>query len=79
MDIQARQQWIEAATRLMDNQSDINMATIQFNVLMDQIDIAVKALEQLSKLGNGEQLGNSDGNVIAQKALEQMESSQFSI
>ena len=28
------------------------------------------ALERLSKLGNGDQLGNIDGNMIARKALE---------
>jgi hypothetical protein len=29
-----------------------------------------EALENLARLGNGEHYGNSDGNVIAQKALE---------
>ncbi|MHA1754659.1 MAG: hypothetical protein ACTSYR_03995 [Candidatus Odinarchaeia archaeon] len=28
------------------------------------------ALEKLSKLGNGSARGNSDGNIIAQKALD---------
>ena len=30
-----------------------------------------EALEKLSKLGNGDQLGNSDGNRIAQQALKE--------
>jgi len=29
-----------------------------------------KALEKLARLGNGEHYGNSEGNVIARKALE---------
>ena len=30
-----------------------------------------EALEKLSRLGNGDRLGNSEGNCIAQSALEQ--------
>ncbi len=33
-----REAWLKVATQYMDNRSDINMATIQFHVLMDQID-----------------------------------------
>lgn len=33
------------------------------------VNILIKTLEKLSKLGNGDRLGNSDGNVIAQKGL----------
>ncbi|RLA39220.1 MAG: hypothetical protein DRR06_19460 [Gammaproteobacteria bacterium] len=33
----------------------------------------VEALEKLARLGNGDHYGNSDGNVIAQKALLQSE------
>lgn len=36
--------------------------------------IAIEALEKLSRLGNGEQLGNSDGNVMAQRALSRIRS-----
>lgn len=32
-------------------------------------DGLVAALRKLARLGNGNQLGNSDGNIIAQKAL----------
>jgi len=35
----------------------------------DARDALVEALEVLAKLGNGEHYGNSDGNVIAQRAL----------
>lgn len=35
----------------------------------DEIAIYKDALERLSRLGNGDYLGNSDGNVIAQAAL----------
>ena len=35
----------------------------------DAKDALVEALEVLAKLGNGEHYGNSDGNVIAQRAL----------
>lgn len=32
-------------------------------------EMALEALEELAKLGNGEHYGNSDGNVVAQKAI----------
>ena len=32
-------------------------------------EMALEALEQLARIGNGEHYGNSDGNVIAQKAI----------
>jgi hypothetical protein len=32
-------------------------------------DALVEALEKLARLGNGDIYGNSDGNIIAQKAL----------
>lgn len=32
----------------------------------------VEALEKLARLGNGEQYGNSDGNMIAREALEKV-------
>ncbi len=32
-------------------------------------EILIDTLEKLSKIGNGDKLGNSDGNVIAQKGL----------
>ena len=34
---------------------------------------AVYALEKLARLGNGEDYGNSDGNMIARAALEGLE------
>lgn len=37
-----------------------------------KIAIAFMALEKLSKLGNGDRPGNSDGNIIAQQALNDM-------
>lgn len=37
--------------------------------LLAQNKIMVEALTELSKLGNGENLGNSVGNVVAQQAL----------
>lgn len=37
------------------------------------IRVLVEALEKLSRLGNGNRLGNSDGNVMAQQALTRAE------
>lgn len=37
--------------------------------LLDALEKAMESLEELSRLGNGERLGNSIGNVKAQKAL----------
>ena len=39
--------------------------------ILDRIKRLEDALERLSKLGNGDKLGNSDGNIIAQEALKQ--------
>lgn len=38
-----------------------------------RVDIAIRALSELSRLGNGEKQGNSTGNVIAKDALKQMD------
>jgi len=40
--------------------------------LMQDLIIAVGALHVLSKLGNGSELGTSDGNVMAQRSLARM-------
>jgi hypothetical protein len=37
-----------------------------------KLDIAVKALDKLARLGNGAHYGNSDGNIIAQEVLAQI-------
>ena len=42
----------------------------QIDVLKAQVNCLRDALEQLARLGNGEQYGNSVGNTIAIKALE---------
>jgi hypothetical protein len=39
----------------------------------DVIQIAIDALQKLARLGNGENLGNSTGNVMAQEALAEIE------
>ena len=39
--------------------------------LQGQVDRYKTALEKLARLGNGEHYGNSDGNVIAQQALQE--------
>jgi len=39
----------------------------------DLVDGLVEALEQLAKLGNGDQYGNSVGNEIARAALAKLE------
>ena len=39
------------------------------SALEQRLAVVTEALERLSRLGNGDILGNSDGNVIAQKAL----------
>lgn len=44
-----RQRWIVEATRLMVNDFDRGIAISNFNILMDQIDIAVSALKKLEK------------------------------
>lgn len=36
------------------------------------LEKAKAALEQLARLGNGDQLGNSDGNMIARRALAEL-------
>ncbi len=38
------------------------------------IQIMREALEKLAKLGNGNEYGNSDGNIIAQDALKKIDS-----
>ena len=40
--------------------------------LRAKLAVAVEALEKLSRLGNGNMLGNSDGNMIARAALAQI-------
>lgn len=44
----------------------------KFETLMKEHREMREALENLSKLGNGNQPGNSEGNVIAQKALSSL-------
>ena len=39
--------------------------------LQSQLDKYKTALEKLARLGNGDRYGNSEGNCIAQQALEQ--------
>ena len=34
--------------------------------------VLIEALEKLARLGNGTELGNSDGNIIAQAALNKI-------
>lgn len=67
-----REVWIKAATQYMDNQSDINMATIQFHVLMDQIDIAVAGLKEIKRLS----LCHDDIRLVACKTLKTLLHSQ---
>lgn len=50
--------WIEASQRI---------ATLE-----EQNAELVAALEKLARLGNGNQLGNSEGNCIAQAALSKV-------
>jgi hypothetical protein len=48
-------------------------SALNIDALIDEIALLHSALEILSRLGNGDQLGNSDGNRIAQKALAAIE------
>lgn len=44
-----------------------------FQVLLTtrrQLEIAMEALDELARLGNAPNLGNSHGNIMAQQALE---------
>ena len=43
-----------------------------FNPVVNKLDIALTALESLAKLGNGDAYGNSEGNLIAFKAIERI-------
>jgi hypothetical protein len=55
---------LKHAKRMADKEYHRNMATQAENTKLRA------ALEKLARLGNGNQYGNSDGNVIAQKALK---------
>lgn len=41
-------------------------------------EFLIETLEKLARLGNGDQYGNSDGNVIAQQALAKVRASKVS-
>jgi len=47
--------------------------------LTEQRDMAVEVLDKLARLGNGVCYGNSDGNIIAQKALAAIQSSKIEV
>ena len=53
----------DAANRIGELETEITILTKQ-NEILDE------ALEKLSKLGNGDRLGHSHGNMIAQQALQ---------
>lgn len=40
--------------------------------LLKMLEVANEKLDKLSKLGNGDRPGNSEGNIIAQEALTEM-------
>lgn len=66
-----RKGWIQAATYSFKETWDIQMATIHYNILMDQIDIAVEVLQGISEDRWGE-----EGNILkAQEVLLKLQSS----
>lgn len=62
--------------RLKEENKNLRMANIDtnnwFNALNHDFQIALKALDELARLGNGSSYGNSDGNRIAQEAIAKM-------
>ena len=51
------------------NNKDQEQAAAYIQHCVNNYPALVEALEKLAKLGNGDQYGNSNGNVIAQDAL----------
>lgn len=54
-----------------ENRSELDLCIDEIKRLQDMNDRYKKALKKLSCLGNGDRLGNSDGNRIAQQALKE--------
>ena len=52
--------------------NDVEIAIAREIQLIEKLRIAEVALEKLSRLGNGDQRGNSEGNLIAQYAIKGM-------
>ncbi len=54
---------------MIDREKYLDQYGLHVDPLFDRIDQLEEALDDLSKLGNGEIVGNSTGNSIAHKAL----------
>ncbi len=54
-------------TKGFDNHVDFLNALLTTRL---QLEMSMEGLEELARLGNAPKLGNSDGNILAQKTLE---------
>jgi len=55
--------------RFMEEERRVQILQGECDALKAEHDRLRKALEKLARLGNGDQYGNSDGNMIARQAL----------
>jgi hypothetical protein len=55
--------------KIVSNLHEIELALLK---MRNALTVALKSLDELSKLGNGNKIGNSDGNVIAIRAIEEI-------
>ncbi len=60
---------------MSDKSQDADWLRARYFEGITRIEELEAALEILARLGNGDKYGNSDGNIIAQKALEKQEPS----
>lgn len=66
-------QLCDICERLIGENTQLLRRTAELEEKLAAAEKMREALEQLARLGNGDEYGNSDGNIIAQQALKAYE------